>query len=290
MKKQDQKRLWIFVLLESIFLGVFSLLYWMNGSSLLLTWLMFTPAVSVILTRVLTREGTRELYLRIWLRKNLRCYLAVWLLTPVVSYLGAAIYFLAFPQEFTLSSQFAQELGLQDIDYLVMLIRVIPLAILVNPLTGLLPCLGEELAWRGYVLPKFLCFGKTKATLMTGLLWGLWHTPIVAMGYNYGNGHPFANILAMLLFCTVLGVIEGYLFFHTNSVWGPVIFHAAINGMDLYAPSQLFMNTQANLFIGPNLVGIIGGAGLILSAIWCLYCLLKMDAAALLLEIKFIHD
>lgn len=280
MKKQDQKRLWIFVLLESVFLGVFSLFYWMSGSNTLLTWLMFTPAVSVLLTRLFTREGTKELYLSVGLRKNLRCYLAAWLLTPVISYLGAAVYFLIFPQDFTLSSQFAWELGLQDTDYLAMLIQMIPLAVLVNPLTGLLPCLGEELAWRGYVLPKLSCFGRTRATLMTSLLWGLWHAPIVAMGYNYGKGHPFANILAMLLFCTVLGLMEGYLFFHTNSVWGPVVFHAAINGMDLYAPSQLFMNTQSNLFIGPNLVGIVGGAGLILTALWCLYRLLKMDAAA----------
>ena len=169
---------------------------------------------------------------------------------------------------------------MQGVDYLVMLAQTIPLAVLINPLTGLLPCLGEELAWRGYLLPKFSCYGKIPATLITGLLWGLWHAPIVAMGFNYGEGHPVANILAMLVFCSVLGVIQGYLFFHTGSVWGPVVFHAAINGIDLYAPSQLFMNRSSNLFIGPNLIGLVGGAGLILLAAWCLRQLWKMDKTA----------
>lgn len=280
MKKSDQKRLWIFAVVESAFLLLFSLLYWQHRENWLLSLLMFTPAVSVILTRLFTREGTKALYLRVWMRKNLRCYLATWLLTPVVAYIGAVLYFLLFPQNFTLSSQLAQEAGVQGADYLVMLAQTIPLAVLINPLTGLLPCLGEELAWRGYLLPKFSCYGKIPATLITGLLWGLWHAPIVAMGFNYGEGHPVANILAMLVFCSVLGVIQGYLFFHTGSVWGPVVFHAAINGIDLYAPSQLFMNRSSNLFIGPNLIGLVGGAGLILLAAWCLRQLWKMDKTA----------
>lgn len=148
---------------------------------------------------------------------------------------------------------------------------MIPLAVLVNPLMGLPQCLGEELAWRGWLLPKLTeRFGQLRAVLLTGLIWGLWHAPVVAMGYNYGEGHPLANVTAMVLFCLVLGVIQGFLFWRTDSIWGPVLFHAAVNGIDLWKPTDLFMNSPANLFVGPNLVGIAGGLGFVLLAIWCL--------------------
>ena len=223
MKKQLQKQLCIFAAFAAAFLAVGSIWYWQTGGTLVLTVLMFTPAVSVLLTTLLTGEGWKELlanfHLKPRLRQNKGRYLGVWLLTPVVA-----------PQ-----------------------------------------CLGEELAWRGWLLPKLTeRFGQLRAVLLTGLVWGLWHAPVVAMGYNYGEGHPLANVAAMVLFCLVLGVIQGFLFWRTDSIWGPVLFHAAVNGIDLWKPTDLFMNSPANLFVGPNLVGIVGGLGFVLLAIWCL--------------------
>ncbi len=95
------------------------------------------------------------------------------------------------------------------------------------------------------------------------------------MGYNYGEGHPLANILAMIVFSVAIGTIQGFLFFRTRSIWPSVLFHAAENGMDLWAPSDLFMSKTPNLFIGPNIVGIIGGIGFVIVAICCLPFLLK---------------
>lgn len=275
MKKQLQKQLCIFAAFAAAFLAAGSICYWQTGDTLALTVLMFTPAVSVLLTTLLAGAGWKELlanfHLKPRLRQNKGRYLAVWLLTPVVAYLGAAVYFLLFPQQFTLQSALAVESGMQGTDYIAFLAAMIPLAVLVNPLMGLPQCLGEELAWRGWLLPKLTeRFGQLRAVLLTGLIWGLWHAPVVAMGYNYGEGHPLANVAAMVLFCLVLGVIQGFLFWRTDSIWGPVLFHAAVNGIDLWKPTDLFMNSPANLFVGPNLVGIVGGLGFVLLVIWCL--------------------
>lgn len=275
MKKQLQKQLCIFAAFAAAFLAAGSIWYWQTGDTLALTVLMFTPAVSVLLTTLLAGAGWKELlanfHLKPRLRQNKGRYLRVWLLTPVVAYLGAAFYFLLFPQQFTLQSALAVESGMQGTDYIAFLATMIPLAVLVNPLMGLPQCLGEELAWRGWLLPKLTeRFGQLRAVLLTGLIWGLWHAPVVAMGYNYGEGHPLANVAAMVLFCLVLGVIQGFLFWRTDSIWGPVLFHAAVNGIDLWKPTDLFMNSPANLFVGPNLVGIVGGLGFVLLVIWCL--------------------
>ena len=275
MKKQLQKQLCIFAAFVAAFLAAGSIWYWQTGGTLALTVLMFTPTVSVLLTTLLAGAGWKELlanfHLKPRLRQNKGRYLGVWLLTPVVAYLGAAFYFLLFPQQFTLQSALAVESGMQGTDYIAFLATMIPLAVLVNPLMGLPQCLGEELAWRGWLLPKLTeRFGQLRAVLLTSLVWGIWHAPVVAMGYNYGEGHPLANVAAMVLFCLVLGVIQGFLFWRTDSIWGPVLFHAAVNGIDLWKPTDLFMNSPANLFVGPNLVGIVGGLGFVLLVIWCL--------------------
>ena len=224
MKKQLQKQLCIFAAFAAAFLAAGSIWYWQTGDTLALTVLMFTPTVSVLLTTLLAGAGWKELlanfHLKPRLRQNKGRYLGVWLLTPVVAYLGAAVYFLLFPQQFTLQSALAVESGMQGTDYIAFLATMIPLAVLVNPLMGLPQCLGEELAWRGWLLPKLTeRFGQLRAVLLTGLVWGIWHAPVVAMGYNYGEGHPLANVAAMVLFCLVLGVIQGFLFWRTDSIW-----------------------------------------------------------------------
>lgn len=63
---------------------------------------------------------------------------------------------------------------------------------------------GEELGWRGYLLPKLMPLGKTKAYIILGIIWGAWHFPMVWMGFMY-PGYP---ILGMVMF-TLLTIIFG---------------------------------------------------------------------------------
>ena len=108
-----------------------------------------------------------------------------------------------------------------------------------------------------------------KAVLLTGVIWGIWHAPVIACGFNYGTAHPIAGIFAMVVFSTVLGCIQGWLFFKTGSIWSCVVFHAALNGMDLFSPSALFMGAQVNPFLGPDpILGGIVFAGLAAAAFW----------------------
>lgn len=239
---------------------------------------MFTPALSVILTRIVTQEGAHNLYLVPHLRGNIRFYLLAWFGTPLLVYAGAAVYFLVFPAQFDpLGSVYARDLGVQTMAaYAGNLAVMIPLAVLVNPWVGLLSCLGEEFAWRAYLLPKLReGFAPAPAVVLTGAIWGLWHAPFIAMGYNYGAEHPLFGIAAMVIFCVVLGCIEGALFFRVQSVWPVALLHASLNALDLAAPSDLFMSQPSNPFLGPDPIGILGGAGLIAAGIYCLYRLVQ---------------
>ena len=279
MGKKQTKRLIIFAGFTLAFLAIFSTAYFFSHNAVLLTILMMTPAISVILTRLITKEGWKGLYLSPCFRGNIKWYLGAYLGVPLIALIGAAVYFFVFPNQFDpLGSKFAVESGVTTLpEYLKLLATMIPMAVLINPIMGLIQCFGEEFAWRGYLFPK-LCntFSVPMAALMSSIIWGLWHAPIIAMGYNYGTERPVLGVFAMVLFCLVIGTIQSYLFLKTKSVWVPVVFHAALNGMDLWAPSTLLMSQPTNPFLGPDLIGILGGIGFLFTAIICFIKLCNM--------------
>jgi uncharacterized protein len=74
-------------------------------------------------------------------------------------------------------------------------------AIWVNSLFGL----GEEWGWRGYLLPRLMPLGKVKAYLLLGVIWGLWHAPLIFVGFNY-PGYPLLGVLMMIGLTLAIGI------------------------------------------------------------------------------------
>jgi membrane protease YdiL (CAAX protease family) len=97
-----------------------------------------------------------------------------------------------------------------------------------NALTG---SLGEELGWRGYLLPRLTAaLGVRWALPLSGLLWGIWHLPVIFLTPLYhAEGNLLIIVPLFLTVVTIMGVIPGYLRLSTNSVWPAVIFHTAQN-------------------------------------------------------------
>ena len=229
--------------------------------------MMLVPACSSIITRVLTKEGFTGMMIRPNLKGNLKWYFVAYFAPPFIACFGAVVYFIIFSDDFSpLQSAFAiEESILSTSEFWRVLFNIIPLAAIINPIMGIVQCFGEELGWRGYLLPKLEeKLTPLSASVATGVIWGLWHAPIIAMGYNYGSNHPIIGIFAMIVFCTVLGIIFGFLTNKVNSIWPAVLFHAAINGIDRWPPSVLFMSNRPNMFLGPDLMGVIGGLGFII--------------------------
>jgi uncharacterized protein len=53
---------------------------------------------------------------------------------------------------------------------------------------------GEEYGWRGYLLPKLLPLGEARAAVVLGVIWGLWHAPLLIAGLNYPGVNPWIAI------------------------------------------------------------------------------------------------
>lgn len=148
-------------------------------------------------------------------------------------------------------------------------------ALLIAPLLNAIPILGEEFGWRAYLQPKLMPLGGRKTMVWMGIIWGVWHAPIIAMGHNYGldyPGAPWLGILAMTWFTFLFGTFIGWATLRAGSVWPAVIGHGALNGIaGIYA---FLTQGTPNLVLGPVVAGFIGSLGI---AVVTLIILLKRD-------------
>lgn len=108
------------------------------------------------------------------------------------------------PADFTGFSAFRQMLdgqaGAAEIPMPVGTLVALQLALMPGAaFINLLPALGEELGWRGWLLPKPLPLGTLPALLVSGVIWGLWHAPIILLGYNYPDAPRWLGMTEMAL-------------------------------------------------------------------------------------------
>lgn len=269
-KTAAQKRLILFVALTfAVSWAIFMLIPWRGveygtGPSIVIVMAgMFVPALCSLLTRLITKEGFGNMYLRPNFRGHLKQYLLVYFGPTALLFLSGAIYFLIFPGSFdagltTLNKAAANAGGLTASNLLLISILQV---ILIGPIINIIPTLGEELGWRGYLLPKLRLLLSDRAALVTSsVIWSLWHTPVIVMGHNYGTdymGYPWLGLLAMLVFIVGLGIITGYITIRMESVIPAAMIHSAVNagaGLPI-----LLIKGAYNPILGPSITGLIGG-------------------------------
>jgi uncharacterized protein len=277
----DQKRIGLFLLVTFGWAWAASaFLWWLGGLSspyfslIAAVLIMPAPAIGHVVTRWLTREGWQGLWLQPKLRRGWRFWLLAWLGTAVLIILGIALFFLLQPSYFdpnmtTLATQLeamAEQSG-QPLPFSVQTL------ILLQSLAALGPAilinapfmLGEEFGWRAYLQPKLMPLGPRRAMPLMGIIWGLWHAPIILMGYNYGVGYfgaPITGLIAMCWMTFTVGTWLGWLTWRAGSVWPAVIGHAILNG---FGPIAVIISTpDFPSLVGPAVTGVIGGSGFLL--------------------------
>lgn len=286
------KNIWIF--LGIAFTLTWGLAFWLisNGgmanpyATFIFIAFMLIPAISVFITKLITKEGWRDIGFKPRFRGHIRWYIVAWLGIPFLIALGGVLYFVIFPGEFdpnmtalvnSNQNQVLQAGGsISDEAMRLAILGNLVIAVLIAPILNIITCFGEELGWRGYLLPQLLSHMSVKKSLLySGIIWGLWHAPMIAMGHNYGVGYtgaPWGGIVAMCGFCFVIGCIFSFVTIKTGSFWPAVVAHGALNGFA--AASLCFSNNIApNPFVGPLPTGFIGGAFLIVFGLICFFFL-----------------
>jgi len=236
---------------------------------LLALGVMWAPALAHLLTRLVTREGWGDVGLRPNLRRGWPYWLAAWFLPGILTLVGMIAFFALFPTFFDPSLGAIMQLlppG-ASIDPWVLAVAQLVQAMLIAPLINGFFTFGEEFGWRAYLQPKLMPLGGRTAILLVGLIWGLWHAPIIAMGHNYGfdyPGAPWSGILMFVWIAVLFAALLGWVTVRGGSVWPAVIGHGAING--IAGLGVLFVQGQPNPLLGPLPVGVIGSLGFAVAA------------------------
>ena len=190
----------------------------------------FCPALATFVVRKwITREGFDDLKLR-FSSKRWVFYVLAWLLPLFVvggmGALGAALG-LGAP-DFSLAEAIAAQSVGRDLNMMQGLgLLIVPQVLLVALITT--PVLfGEEFGWRGFLQRRLFPEAPMVSALVTGVIWGVWHYPLILRGYNYPD-HPLLGAALFTVFTVLASYIFGWFYRRSGSIWCASLAHAATN-------------------------------------------------------------
>jgi membrane protease YdiL (CAAX protease family) len=258
---------WVFFLLPLAF-GPLGSTTRQIATTVLWALAMWAPGLgAIIATRWVAGEKLGSLNLR-WLG-DWRVYLWAWLLFPALAVVTGLLTW-AFgagklDTQFTLIKESLASVpgGAAIPAWSVVLIQL-GVALTFGPLFNTIFALGEELGWRGFLLPRLLPLGQWRAIGLSGVTWGIWHAPAILQGHNYPS-HPVAGVFMMIVFCVLLGAILSWLYLRTHSPWAPALAHGSLNAI---AGLPLLFLTGVDITIGGTLASFIGWIPLALFVAW----------------------
>jgi uncharacterized protein len=151
-------------------------------------------------------------------------------------------------------------------------LATIPADLLIGLAISAVFALGEELGFRGYLLPRLMHFGTTRALLLSGLLHSLWHFPLMLLtGYFPMQGSWLVIGPIFTLILTAAGVFYGYLQITSGSVWPATLAHGAINTLlNLFKAFTITASPVALEYLAGE-TGVLTLAATALGAAWLLY-------------------
>jgi membrane protease YdiL (CAAX protease family) len=131
-------------------------------------------------------------------------------------------------------------------------------ALIAGTTVNALFALGEEIGWRGLLLNELGFLGFWKSSAVIGIIWGLWHAPLILMGLNYPE-HPQLGLLMMSVWTLLSSPIFSYIKLRSKSIFAVSIFHGTVNA----SPALALMCISGG---NDLLTGITGLAGFIVIA------------------------
>ncbi|NTU84886.1 MAG: CPBP family intramembrane metalloprotease [Chloroflexales bacterium] len=190
--------------------------------------LMFAPALASIVARLALREGFGDVSFRLRERRIWRGILVALLFPLLVAIIA---YGLAWGLGL---AQFQPPPTPADWPHFASPAVTFAFTLVATLVFALVPTLplGEELGWRGYMLTRLVDTGVPRPLLVSSLIWGAWHLPIIVAG-TYRPGNPSAPLLVQcglfLVVVVAFGSFLGGLRLATGSIWPPVVAHGAWN-------------------------------------------------------------
>ncbi|MFA5338824.1 MAG: type II CAAX endopeptidase family protein [Candidatus Omnitrophota bacterium] len=135
--------------------------------------------------------------------------------------------------------------------------------IVLGPAISVVYAAGEEIGWRGFMLPQlYKSKGFTASCLITGIVWSVWHFPLIITGLYLAKMPMGPQLLLLLVTITAMTFAIGWLRLKSGSVWPAVLMHASHNFYIQWLFDPLTTET------GPMSKYMIGESGIVLTVIF----------------------
>ena len=233
---------------------------------------MFFPLISALIVEKLIHREEIQKPLLISFRLN-RWFLVSWLLPPLII-LGSIWISLLFPgiswspgmegmferYEEMMTSEQIEELrkSFEELPFHPALLSLLS-GLLAGITVNAVAAFGEELGWRAFLVRRFQDMNFIHASLLTGLIWGLWHAPMILMGHNYPN-YPVAGIFMMIIMTVLFSPLFLYITIKTGSVIAASVMHGTLNAVA--GLSILMIKGGSELTVG--ITGVAGFLSILL--------------------------
>jgi uncharacterized protein len=115
---------------------------------------------------------------------------------------------------------------------------------------AIVSALGEEIGWRGLLVPELAKTTTfTRAALLSGIIWALWHLPLILFA-DYGNGGSVWFAVTCFAVMTVaFSFVFAWLRLKSGSLWAPVLLHASHNVFIQNVFTPLTVNTGITAYV-----------------------------------------
>lgn len=217
--------------------------------------LMWTPALASLATRAVMREGIRDVSFRPGSKAGLKAVLIAWAFPVAVGTLAYGAAWLSGLAQF--SPPGLPGLRLEEASPATRFLCLLGLSASVGTLLSAAFAAGEEIGWRGYMLTRLIEARVPRPILASGLIWGLWHAPLILSGQYASGPHPLLSTCIFLVDVVAFAYLTAWLRLRSGSVWPAVVAHAAWNAII----QEVFDASTAGVSIW------LGESGLIVSGV-----------------------
>ena len=253
MTSNPRHRVVIYLILTFALSSIFYFLCLRHGmKQTYILGLMWCPAIGALLTTLLTKRSFREFGWRLGRPKYL---FAGWAIPMAYSW---PAYLLVWV---TGLGRFPKEQAVQSIRGLLHMTSAPTWAVLVAYYVvgsivavgfGCLFAAGEEIGWRGFLVPELAKFNSfTRTAVISGVIWSLWHVPLIIWG-DYNSGSPaWYSVTCFATMVISISFVFAWIRLKSGSVWPAVLLHASHNAIIQGYLDPLTVNRgHTNYFIG----------------------------------------
>ena len=214
---------------------------------------MWTPAAASAVARLLLREGFADVSFHVGGRRGWKAIVLA-LILPIL--IGLISYGLAWmtglvkfdPQRVGLAAWFAKDTASPVIVFVINLV----LAATIVTIFSVRTAAGEEIGWRGYMLTRLIDAGVPMPVLVSGIIWGLWHVPLIVSGVYLAGPPPALSALLWMVVAAALSFVFARLRLETGSAWPAITLHASWNSIIQVGFDPASAGAGATLWVGES--------------------------------------